>query len=296
MNTDQIHTFIAVYRAQSFIAVAKERNVAPSSITRAIAALETQLATRLFQRSTRSVTPTEAGDAYYMQMSPLMEAFDEAHDSLAQLGAGPSGRLRVSASVSYGQIVIAPLLKAFRECYPDIDLELILSDRRVDIISEQIDIAIRHGRLPDSALTARKLSDVTYKLVSSPEYLSQNAKIKTPDDLTEHDLLTFTYDDFRYEWTFQKKDEVKTLPISPVITISNAGAIRQCVERGMGIALLADWTVSADLASGKLVEVLPKWDVSGLAQNTMIWLVYPSSRFVPAKTRAFVDFIVERMS
>lgn len=293
MNTDHIKIFLAVYRAQSFVAVAKDRNVSPSSITRAVAALESSLSTRLFQRSTRIVTPSEAGDAYYKRIAPIIDAFDETHDNLTQRISGPSGRLRVTASVSYGQIVIAPKLSAFRERFPDIELELILSDSRVDIISEQIDVAIRLGRLPDSALTARKLSDVTYKLVASPDYLSGRDPVNAPEDLARHDLITFTYSDFRYEWRFQKRDVQQLMPITPCMTISNAVAIQHCIRDGMGIALLADWTVAKDLKSGRLTEILPQWRLSGANQDTSVWIVYPSSRYIPAKTRAFVDFISE---
>jgi len=292
MKTEQIKTFLAVYRAGDFISVAKERNVAPSSITRSVAALEATLKTQLFQRSTRSLRPTEAGDNYYRLMGPIMEEFDHAHDKLREDDLGPSGHLRVTASVSYGQIVIAPRLKKFRERYPNIELDLILSDGRIDLISEQIDVAIRHGRLPDSSLTARKLTDVTYKLVASPDYLSQNSKISSPESLKAHELITFGYEDFRDEWHFIKNDVQQAIAITPAIKISNAVAIRQCVRDGVGVALLADWTVEDDIKSKKLVRLLPLWTASGSTKDTAIWLVYPSSRYTPAKSKAFIDFML----
>ena len=292
MNTDHIKTFLAVYQAGSFVSVAKERNVAPSSITRSIAALEGILKTRLFQRSTRKIMPTEAGVAYYRRMLAIMDEFDDAHDTLAARASGPSGRLRVTASVSYGQIIIAPQLPKFREQFPDVDLELILSDGRMNLIAEQIDVALRHGRLPDSSLTAKKLSDVSYHLVASPNYLANRPSITRPEDLATKDIVTFSYDDFRAEWLFEHKGVSQSVPIKPSLTISNSGAIRECVLNDAGISLLADWTISEDLKNGTLIEVLPKWRASGTSQNSAIWIVYPSSRFVPAKTRAFVDFMV----
>lgn len=291
MNTDHIKIFIEVYRAKSFAAVAEHRNVAPSSISRSVGALESALKIRLFHRTTRSLMPTDEGRAYFQQIASIMEAFDHAHESISSSTKGPSGRLRVSASVSFGQLVIAPRIQLFREQYPDIELDLMLSDSRVDIVSERIDVAIRHGRLPDSSLTARKLATVRYRLVASPTYLQANSEIKHPEDLADHDLVAFSYDDFRYEWTFQCKDLLHVQSVMPVVTLSNAAAIRQCVLDGVGIALLADWTLEGDLASNRLVELLPKWKVSGASENPSIWIVYPSNKFVPVKTRAFTDFM-----
>ncbi len=292
MNTEYIKTFIAVYRAKSFVAVAKDRNVAPSSISRSISALENVLQIRLFHRTTRSLMPTEEGHVYFQKIASVMEAFDHAHESIRSSTTGPSGHLRVTASVSFGQLVIAPRIKTFREQYPDIELELMLSDSRVDIVSERIDIAIRHGRLPDSSLTSRKLATVRYRLVASPAYLRANPKITHPKDLAEHDLVAFSYDDFRYEWSFKKKGVVHVQPIVPAVTLSNAAAIRQCVVDGVGIALLADWTLGDDIASTRLVEILPKWQVAGAVQHPTIWIVYPSKKFVPEKTKAFADFML----
>jgi len=291
MNIDHIKTFLDVYHAGSFIAVAKERNVAPSSITRTIAALETNLNLRLFQRSTRSLAPTDAGDVYYRRMLPIIEELAHIHDTLQTKSEAPSGRLRVTTSVSYGQIIIAPKLKEFRDKFPEIKLELILTDSRVDLITEQIDVAIRHGNLPDSNLVAQKLNEVSYFLVASPDYIEATSPINTPEDLAKHNLIAFSYKNFRSEWRFQKSELTKRIPIEPALTISNANLIRQTVTDGLGIAMLADWTVKEDLAEGRLVRLLPAWETSGIDKNPATWIVYPSNRFIPAKTRAFVNFL-----
>jgi DNA-binding transcriptional LysR family regulator len=224
--------------------------------------------------------------------SQVMEEMDFAHQSLIEASASPSGRLRVTASVSFGEIVIAPRLKEFRTRYPNIELELILSDGRLDIINDQIDVAVRHGGLPDSSLIARKLSDVVYRLVSSPAYIEQSGMLQHPEDLQQHELVTFAYEDFRHVWTFVSGRASQTIPIRPALTVTNAAAIRQCVRDGAGIALLADWTVEQDLRSGRLIELLPEWRVSGASPDAAVWLVYPSSRFVPAKTKAFTAFLL----
>lgn len=292
MNLDYIKMFIAVYRAGSFIEVANEQGLAPSSVSRSIGALENALKTRLFQRTTRSLMPTREGEAYFQKIVPLVEEIELAHQSLMDSAAKPSGRLRVTTSVSYGQIMIAPRLASFRQHFPNIDLELILSDGHLDLINDQIDLAIRHGSLSDSSLVARKLADVAYHLVCSPRYLEQRSRPRKPEDLHAHELITFTYEDFRHKWVFKKKEMSQGLSIKPALTVSNAATIRQCARDGAGIALLADWTISDDLQSGRLIKVLPDWRISGTASASAIWLVYPSNRFVPAKTRAFADFLL----
>ena len=292
MNTDYIKTFLAVYRSGSFVEVAKDQNLAPSSVSLSISALENLLKTRLFQRTTRNLTPTRAGEIYFERIAPLIEEMDLTHQSLIDAAATPSGPLRVTASVTYGQVVIAPRLKLFRERYPNIDVELLLSDGQVDLVNGQVDIAIRHGNLPDSTLVARKLADVNYRLVSSKTYLEQNEIPKSPDELRQHELVTFVYDNFRYAWVFEANGDTCTLPIKPALTISSAAAIRQCVINGAGISLLADWMIEEDLRKGRLVELLPDWKVSGASSDSAIWLVYPSSRFIPAKSKAFANFLL----
>jgi len=292
MNIDQIKTFLAVYRTKSFVEVAKEQNVAPSSISRSIAMLESILKTRLFQRTTRNLTATQAGEIYFKKMEPLIEEIDLVNQSLINSTAQPSGLLRITSSVSYGQAVIAPILTEFQKKYPDIQLELILSDSRIDIINDQIDIAIRHGALPDSNLIARKLTDVQYKLVSSKGYLDKFGIPQEPEDLKSHNLVTFTYDGFKHNWVFKNNYESKKIAIQPVLTTTNALAIQQSIYKGLGIALLADWTVSEGLKSGELVELFSDWKISGETTETAIWLVYPSNKFIPAKTKAFANFLL----
>ncbi len=292
MNTDYIKTFLAVYRAGSFIDVAKEKNLAPSSVSRSINALENMLKIRLFQRTTRNLTPTQAGEDYFKRMAPLMEEMDLAHQSLLETTASPSGRLRVTASASFGQIVIAPKLKAFRTLYPNIYLELVLSDQRLDMINDQIDVAIRHGQLNDSSLIVKKLIDVRYYLVCSANYLEAHGTPRSPQDLEQHELMTFGYQDFRHSWTFVNHEHSHTIAIKPVLTVTNAATIRQCALNSVGIALLADWTVAEDIKTGKLVQLLPNWHVSGASYNTAIYLLYPSRNFIPAKVRVFSDFLI----
>lgn len=295
MEIEQLETFAAVYRAGGFAPVARERNLAPSSISRAIAGLEEALEVRLFQRSTRKLEPTDAGEAFYRRVLPLIEEFAAARAEARDRAKGPAGRLRITASVSYGQLCIVPRLAAFRARYPDIQLDLLLSDAALDILAERIDLAVRHGPLADSSLVASRLMPVRYRAVASPAYLAEAAPIREPADIAEHPCIAFSFGDYRSRWRFRRPSDAQPeeVAVTPALTLSNAAAIRLCARQGLGLALMADWTVRDDLASGALVEVLPAYEAAGASFDSAVWLVFPSRRFLPAKTRAFADFLRE---
>ena len=296
MNLDHIKLFVAVYRAGSFARVAKDFNLSASSVSRAIATLEEQLKTRLFQRTTRNLIPTQAGERYFKRVEALSEEFEIANQEIIDLSPEPSGRLSITASVSFGLIAISPLLKAFHDKYPKINLELTLSDARSNIITDQFDLAIRHGQLPDSSLVARKLLDVKYFLVASPQYLKKTPSILSPVDIHKHSLISFTYPEFNKEWRFHRNGIEQTILINPILSLTTASAIMACVKNDMGVAMLADWTVKEEIKNGSLVQLIPDWDVAGINIDPAIWLVYPSRTFTPAKTKAFTEFLLSEIS
>lgn len=295
MDIAKLKVFVAVYRAKSFAVVAKQRNVAASSISRTIAGLEEELGLRLFQRTTRTLNPTQAAERYYLRMEPLLEEFDLAQQEALGETLQPSGLLRVSASSSFGQLVLAPLLGKFQQAYPKIQLELDLSDSRVDLIAQQFDLVLRHGALNDSSLVARKLLDVDYLLVASSAYLKRSAKIQQPFDVTDHNLVGFTYRELNKQWLFSQGKTSQKIAITPSLSLSSAAAIKECVNHDMGLALLADWTVREDLKSGKLVQVLSDWQVTGANSDSAIWLLYPSRAFMPNKVAVFSQFLLEKL-
>lgn len=294
MKLEHLKAFIAVYRAGGFAPVAAELNVDPSTVSRAIAGLETHLNARLFNRTTRALSPTEAGEAFFRRVEPLADELDAALEDIFELDQTPAGRLRVTASVSFGQLYLAPRLAAFRQAFPNIKVELVLSDRQIDLVEERIDIAIRHGELADSTMIARKLFDVDYKLVACPTYLEERGYPSRPEDLRNHDLITFPYKSFRESWQFEQGNRCETIEIDPALTVTNAAALLSCVEVGLGIALLADWTVQAALNQGAVKPLLSDWRVTGTSSSHAVSLIYPSQRFVPPKTRAFSEFLVSR--
>lgn len=294
MELDRLSIFLDVYRANGFAPVARARNIAPSTVSRAISSLEKSLGVLLFTRTTRSLSPTEAGIAFRSRISPLVEELEAASADARDQISGVRGRLRITASVSYGHAVLAPRLKSFRRICPHLGLDLILSDKIVDLVGERIDVAIRLGALQDSSLVATKLQDMTYRLVASQEYLADRPAIKTPEDILQHSLISFPYEAFRTFWTFQRHHEKIDIPIEPALTVTNASTIAECTRQGMGLGMLSDWMCQDDLASGQLIEVLPHWQVSGKTPESSIWLVYPTRKYLPAKVSHFRDWLVDQ--
>lgn len=293
MKFDQLTTFMACYQTQNFAAVAKDLDVAASSVSRSISALETELNVRLFHRTTRNIKPTQAGELFYQRILPLVEEFQRIEQDVLTDSVQPTGRIRITATTSFGQIVIAPLLKKFTEEYPKISVDLNLSDNRLDMIEEQVDLAIRHGKLPDSGLISRKLCDVNYLLVASPTYLAQSDSIQHPRDLATHTTISFSYENFSRQWYFRKDADEEIIDIQPNLTISNAATIRECAKNHFGIAMLADWTVKSDIASGELIHLLPDWTATGKEKSNSIWLMQPSRKFVPEKVKVFKAFLLD---
>lgn len=307
MNLEQIKLFIAVYKARSFAAVAKDINVAPSSVSRAIAALEDQLQTRLFQRTTRSLAPTQLGEQYFHRVEALFDELELAHQELIHQQSEPFGTLKVTASTSYGQAVLAPLLGGFHQQFPKIRLELNLADTQANLIEDQFDLAIRHGRLNDSNLIARKLQDVRYRLVGHPNRIKNGPAVKHPEDILKHPLVSFGYHPFDKAWQFRhnsngKKDpkynrteQDQTIQIQPILTTTTASALKACALNQMGLALLPDWIIQEELESNELVNLLPEWEIAGTDFKSAIWMVYPTRQFVPEKTRVFMEYLIGKV-
>jgi DNA-binding transcriptional LysR family regulator len=292
MDTALVRTFVDVMRRGSFASVARDREVDPSSISRSIAALEEQLGIRLFQRTTRRLSPTEAGMVYFDRIEPLIEEIERAHHLAADVGQRPSGVLRVTTSVSFGQECIVPLLPDFTSAHPELSLELLLSDAVIDIVAERVDVAIRLGVLADSSLVATQLLQTSYSVCASPDYIARRGLPKTPRDIEQHECLLFLLPGFRTRWIFRdKQGELTEVPVAGRVTISNAAALRQCAVAGMGLALLPQWNIGADLLSGKLVTLFANYDVTATDFKSAAWLLYPSRSYMPLKVRAFGDYL-----
>jgi DNA-binding transcriptional LysR family regulator len=292
MDISVLQLFIEVVRQGSFAAAARERNVDPSSVSRAIAGLEEEIGIRLLQRTTRQLSPTEAGMAYFQRIEPLVEEIQQAIDVAADISGQPKGTLRITASVSFGLKHIVPLLPDFRTMYPDLTVDLLLTDANIDLFTERIDLAIRLGLLADSTLIAQKLIQTHYFVCASPQYLQERGHPKIPSEIENHNCLLFPLPGFRSRWRFMNSDREETEVFVRGHTISsNAIALQQCTIAGMGLALLPNWLIKDDLRDGRLVNVFPSYDVTATEFDAAAWLVYPSRAYVPLKVRVFIDFL-----
>ena len=299
MDLSVLQTFVDVVNQGSFAAVARERNIDPSSVSRAIAALEKELGIRLLQRTTRQLSLTEAGMTYFQRIEPLVEEMQQAIAIATDLSGTPKGTLRVTASVSFGLTCIVPLLPKFRTHYPDLTVDLVLTDTNVDLLTERIDLAIRLGLLADSTLIAQRLMPTRYYVCASPTYLKQQGTPPTPEAIADHNCLLFPLAGFRSQWRFklqhlQDQRELAVL-VQGDTMISNAIALRQCAIAGMGLALLPNWLIDSYLQNGTLVDVFPDYDVTATDFSTAAWLVYPSRTYVSLKVRAFIEFLKQSL-
>jgi len=296
MDIQDLHLFVEAVRRGSFAAVARDRDRDPSSISRAIAGLEAELGVRLFQRTTRRLALTEAGAQYLARIEPILDGLAEARDQTLAINAAPAGTLRLTASNAFGQKCLTPLLPAFRTAFPDLELELLLTDANLDLVSERIDLAIRLGPRITGDLTARRLFRTRYRVCASPDYLACAPPLARPGDLAGHSCLLFTLPFFRSRWLFRDRSgAIEEVPVRGALRISNALALRDCALKGMGPALLADWLIGDDLAAGRLTEVFPDHEAAATEFETAAWLVFPSRTFLPRKTRATMDFLTARL-
>lgn len=292
-----LQLFVDVMRQGSFAAVARDRNLDPSSVSRAIAGLEAELGIRLFQRTTRQLSPTEAGAAYFERIEPLVEEIQQAIAIATDISGQPKGTLRITTSTSFGKKCIVPLLPAFQAKYPDLAVDLLLTDAVVDLFAERIDIAIRLGLLSDSTLIAQQLMQTHYAVCASPQYLEHCEPLKKPSDLEHHNCLLFPLEGFRSRWIFRDRNGNQSeVLVQGRTTISNAIALQQCAIAGMGLALLPNWLIDEDLQTGSLINVFPDYEVTATDFSTAAWLVYPSRTYVPLKVRAFIDFLKHSIS
>lgn len=284
--------FIDVVRHGSFAAAAREHSLDPSSVSRAISGLEDELRLRLFQRTTRKLSPTEAGMDYFARVEPLVQELQAVHEFTADATGTPRGTLRVSASFSFGHRRIVPHLASFQAKYPDLTVELHLSDAIVDLVADRFDLAIRLGRPTDSSLIAQRLMKTKYYVCASREYLKHAPPIREPKDLSRHNCLLFPLPGFRSNWRFRRISGKETVvPIGGKTVISSASALEECAKRGMGVALLAGWLVEDELKKGSLIDLFPRHQVTATDFETSAWLVYPSRAYVPLKVRAFIEFL-----
>ncbi len=291
MNLEALRLFAEVARTGSFAAVARSVDLDPSQVSRAIAALENELGVRLLQRTTRAMSLTDAGTRFLAHIAPLIEGFDRAAEEARSEDIDPGGTVRLTASVAFAQTCILPLLERFRARFPRLVLDLVLTDRNLDLVADRIDIAIRLGPRYAADVIGTRLFQTRYRVVASPGWLQRYGPIATPADLNAHGCLLFSFPEFRTRWLFRTGDAMEEVAVHPSLLVTNALVLRAAAIAGHGPAMLADWLIGEDIASGRLVALFPDRDVTATSFDTAAWLLYPSRVHMPARVRAVIDFL-----
>lgn len=295
MDLDSLALFVDAARLGSFAGVARERNADPSAISRAIGGLEAEVGARLFNRTTRSMSLTEAGERFHARVAHLVEELDHAREEARSARAAPAGLLRMTASVAFGQAMIVPLMGGFRERYPDIRIELQLTDANVDLVAERMDLAVRLAPSYRADLIGTRLITTRYRVVASPGWVASHGMPQGPEALSTARCVLFSLPEFRERWKFRRGGNISEVPVDGDIVMSSALAIRTAALDGLGPALLADWLIDRDLVAGDLVDLFPDHDVAATTFDTAAWLLYPSRSFLPVKVRAAIDFLREKI-
>lgn len=296
MDLHDLTLFIAVARQGSFAAVARDQGIDPSSVSRSIAGLEAGLGVRLFQRTSRRMVLTEAGELYLSRLPSLVEELERLRDEAASLRSGPIGAVRLTASVAFGQSCLLPFLPAFRTAFPNLKLELLLTDSNLDLVADRIDLAIRLGPSVRADVIGARLMATRYRVVASPAYLAAEGSVSHPSDLTERQCLLLGLTNFRSRWVFRDAVGEQDVAVAGQFVISNPLALHAASLAGLGPALLVDWLIADDLANGRLVDVFPEYEVTATTFDTAAWILYPSRAYLPRKTRSVIDFLRDSFS
>lgn len=292
MEIATLRTFVEVVRRGSFAAVARDRNVDPSSISRTIAGLERELGVRLFQRTTRHLSPTDSGAAYYERVEPIVAELERAALEATDTGNQPRGTLRITAAVGFAEANLVPLLPGFAARYPEVGFDLLLTDRLLDLVEDRVDLAIRLGRPTESSLVANRLCGITFVVAASPDYLRRHGRPRGLADLERHRCLRYPIAGHGPSWRFRDTAGVVTeVPVRGPVAATSVVSLARCATSGMGIVLLPRWTVADALRSGDLIDVFPGVDATHSDFDAAVWLVYASRRYLPLKVRIFGDYL-----
>jgi DNA-binding transcriptional LysR family regulator len=282
-----LQAFVRVAEAQSFSGAALRLGASKSAVSRLVSGLEADLGVRLFHRTTRSLALTEAGRGYFERTSRILADLEEADLAVSELQAAPRGLLRVSAPMSFGFLHLAPALPAFFHQSPEVSIDLTMNDRFVDVI----DVAVRIGNLEDSGLIARRLAPIRLAICASPAYLAARGTPQVPADLKAHECLCNSNLSSAREWRFAAPGGQSTMvEVSGRLACNNGDALRAGAVEGMGVIILPTFIVGEDVKAGRLVRILQEFAPRDLALHA----VYPPTRHLSPKVRAFVDFLAAR--
>lgn len=282
--------FARVVETRSFSEAARQLKLSKSLVSKQVSRLERSVGARLLNRTTRAMSLTEAGAVFYEHCARIVEELALAKSAISMLHAEPRGLLRVSASVAFGTMHIAPALPDFLAEYPDLHIDMEIKDRLVDLADERFDVALRIAREPGQNLVARRLATLSHKVCATPDYFKRRGVPKTPKDLEGHNCLTYTYFDPEGPWRFKGPNGEIAVAASGNLRLNDDEALSEAVLKGLGIAVLPTFIVGKDLQAGRLLAVLPDY----APPERHVFAVYLPTRHVSPKVRAFIDFLVKR--
>ena len=284
-----LEAFTAVVAHGSFVQAADHLGLSKSVVSRLVQELEASLGTRLLHRTTRSLSLTDAGTAYHERCRQILEDLAEANAEASARATQPVGRLRINAPLSFGNLHLAPLWGEFMKLYPEVELDITLTDRVVDLVDEGFDLGVRIGRLQASSLVSRRLASDRLILCASPLYLRRAAPITELDDLTRHSVMAYSWLAMGETWAFEgPQGQTRQITVHPRLRTNSGDTCRSVALAGQGVILQPAFLVGEDVRTGRLIEILPQWQ----APRLDIHAVYPSRRHVSGKVRAMVDFLV----
>ncbi len=295
MNNDivsELSFFVLLAKLGSLSATARELGITPPAVTKRLMLMEQRLGVRLLNRTTRRVSLTSEGETYLSQASRILGEIRDMEESVSSSRAAPKGLLRVNSTLGFGRTAIAPLISAFAQRYPEVEVQLQLTDRALNLVEEGYDLGIRFGELPDTRLGARKIMSNRRFLCASPRYLAQNGVPQLPADLARHRCILHRQNDDAYSiWKLEKGRKSETVKVRGSLSSNDGDVVLGWALDGHGILLRSEWDLAKYLESGRLQVVLDDYTLP----SADLYAYYPSRQQQPAKVRAFIDFLVEQL-
>lgn len=290
LDINDMLIFAHVVKARSFSGAAQRLGQSRSRVSKAVARLETALGVVLLHRSTRRLGLTEVGEAYFEHCERIVDELALADNTVHRLYQAPRGTLKVSASVAFGTLHVAPALPSFMAQFPELKVDMAISDRLVDLVDEGYDLALRITPAPDDHLVARRLAPIRRKVCGSPDYLARHGLPRRPEDLEHHNCLDYTHMSTQGEWRLQGPAGDMAIPVSGSLRINDDEALSQAVVGGLGLALLPTFIIGRELQAGRLIEVLPGY----VPVERFLYAVHWPNRHLPPKVRVFIDYLLQR--
>ncbi|MCP2517684.1 LysR substrate-binding domain-containing protein [Achromobacter mucicolens] len=288
--------FLSISKSESFSETARQFGISATSVSRMITDFESELNVKLLLRSTRQVVLTEAGQEYARQLEPILWNINEAHRNITEIRAAPKGVLRVHSRMMFGLGVLPQLVAAFREAYPEIHIELVLSEAKTDLRRNNFDIDFRISPPVEAGLKRRILFKSERYLVASPAYLADRKPPETPADIAQNACLAYLLPGDQYLWRFKQGEVIDEVPIQPRHVTNNGVALLELARLGEGIALLDDYTVHHDIARGTLVRLCPDYRVTNTTFEEGMYATILDTAMIPVKIRLFLDFVASHVS